>query len=71
MFEPEAFRRIDALDEPLVESVKAEVGIPVSQEELLERGEKVSDGWIVLGQRTKDEGRLKVRRTWLLGGDTL
>ena len=63
----EAFRRLDAIDEPLAESVKAEVGIPLSQEEVLERGEKVADGWIVLGQRTGDEGRLKARRTWLLG----
>ena len=67
----EAFRRLDALDEPLAESVKAEVGIPLSQEEVLERGEQVSDGWIVLGQRTEDEGRLKARRTWFLGADTL
>ena len=64
----EAFRRLDALDEPLAESVRTEVGIPLSQEEVLERGEKVTDGWIVLGQRTGEEGRLKTRRTWLLGG---
>jgi hypothetical protein len=66
----EAFRRLDALDEPLAESVRTEVGIPLSQEEVLERGEKVADRWIVLGQRTEDEGRLKARRTWLLGEDT-
>jgi hypothetical protein len=63
----EAFRRLDTLDAPLADSVKAEVGIPLSQEEVLERGEKASDDWIVLGQRTEDEGRLKARRTWLLG----
>jgi SWIM zinc finger len=66
----EAFRHLDALDEPLAETVKAEVGIPLSQEEVLECGEKVDDRWIVLGQRTEDEGRLKVRRTWLLGDET-
>ena len=66
----EAFRRLDAIDEPLAESVRTEVGIPLSQEEVLERGEKVADGWIVLGQRTGDEGRLKARRTWLLGENT-
>ena len=66
----EAFRRLDALEEPLAESVNAEVGIPLSQEEVLERGEKVSDRWIVLGQRTQDEGRLKARRTWLLGEES-
>ena len=66
----EAFRRLDDLDEDLAESVRTEVGIPLSQEEVLERGPKVVDRWIVLGQRTEDEGRLKVRRTWLLGDDT-
>ena len=66
----EAFRRLDAIDEPLAESVRAEVGIPLSQEEVLERGEKVADGWIVLGQRTGNEERLRARRTWLLGNDT-
>src|SRR5215203_2532135 len=66
----EAFRRLDALEPSLAESVRAEVGISLSQEEVLERGEKVADGWIVLGQRTVEEGRLKVRRTWLLGGET-
>jgi hypothetical protein len=67
----EAFRRLDALAEPLAESVKAEAGIPLLQEEVLERGEKVSDGWIMLGQRTAVEGRLRARRTWLLGKDSL
>ena len=66
----EAFRRLDAIDEPLAESVRAEVGIPLSQEEVLERGEKVADRWIVLGQRTGNEERLRARRTWLLGNDT-
>ena len=66
----EAFRRLDTLDDPLAESVKGEVGISLSQEEVLERGERVDDRWIVLGQRTQEEGRLSVRRTWLLGEDT-
>jgi hypothetical protein len=66
----EAFRRLDALEEPLAETVRAGVGIPLSREEVLERGEKVADGWIVLGQLTEDEGRLRARRTWLLGTGT-
>jgi hypothetical protein len=66
----EAFRRLDALDDPLAESVRVEVGISLSQEEVLERGERVDDRWIVLGQCTEEEGRLKVRRTWLVGDDT-
>jgi hypothetical protein len=66
----EAFRRLDVLDDPLAESVRVEVGISLSQEEVLERGERVDDRWIVLGQRTEMEGRLTVRHTWLLGEDT-
>jgi hypothetical protein len=66
----EAFRRLDALDKPFSESVRSEVGISLSQEEVLERGERVDDRWFVLGQRTGEEGRLAVRRTWLLGEDT-
>ena len=65
-----AFRRLDALDGPLAGSVRAEVGISLSQEEVLDHGERVDDGWIVLGQRTADEGRLTVRHTWLLGEDS-
>jgi SWIM zinc finger len=66
----EAFRRLDALDEPLAESVRTEVGIALTQEEVLERGETVEDVWTVLGQSTGVEGRLIARRTWLLGEDT-
>ena len=66
----EAFRRRDVLDDPLAESVRVEVGISLSQKEVLERGERVDDRWIVLGQRTEVEGRLTVRHTWLLGEDT-
>lgn len=65
-----AFRRLDVLDDPLAESVRAEVGISLPQEEVMERGERVDDRWIVLGQRTEEEGRLTVSHTWLLGEDT-
>ena len=65
-----AFRRLDGLDGPLADSVRSEVGITLSQEEAMEQGEKVEDAWIVLGQRTTDEDRLKVRRTWLFGQET-
>ena len=66
----EAFRRLEALEAPLAESIKAELGIPLPQEEVLERGEKTADRWIVLGQHTGDEDRLKARRTWLLGRES-
>jgi len=66
----EAFRRLESFDEPLAESVRSEVGLTLTQEEVLERGERVKDAWIVLGQRISHEGRLAIRRTWLLGEET-
>jgi hypothetical protein len=66
----EALRHLDALDGPFAESARSEIGLTLSQEEVLQRGETVEDGWIVLGQSTSAEGRLAVRRTWLLGADT-
>lgn len=66
----EAFRRLDALEDPLAHDVRGEVGISFTQQEVLDRGETVGDAWIVIGQRIFDEGRLKARRTWLLGAST-
>jgi hypothetical protein len=65
-----AFRRLDVLDDPLAESVRSEVGISLPQEVVMERGERVDDLWIVLGQRTEEEGRLTVSHSWLLGEGT-
>lgn len=66
----EAFRRIESLDAPLREDVRREIGWTLREEEVLERGESLSDSWTVIGVRTTSEGRLTVRRTWLLGAGT-
>ena len=46
------------------------IGWTVKEEEVIARGEAVADEWIVLGQRVTGEDRLRMQRTWLLGGST-
>ncbi|HKH92831.1 MAG TPA: SWIM zinc finger family protein [Gemmatimonadaceae bacterium] len=63
----EAYRRLDALDDPLRDDVRALVGWTLKDEEVIARGTAVEDRWLVIGQRTEDEAQLRVQRTWLLG----
>jgi hypothetical protein len=62
-----AFRRLDALAPPLREDVRAAVGWTLKQEEVIERGDTVTDTWHVLGQHVTTEGRLRTQRAWLQG----
>ncbi len=64
----QAWRRLDALDMPLQDTVRQAMGWNLSAEEVDARGELVSDRWAVLGQWVDDSGdRIRVQRTWLLG----
>lgn len=65
-----AFRRIDELDPLLREDVRGAIGWTLTQQEVLSRGERVKDNWIILGQRVSGEDRLRMQRTWLLGTAT-
>ncbi|WP_394827657.1 DUF5691 domain-containing protein [Pendulispora albinea] len=62
-----AFRRLDALPEPLQADVRQLVGWSLTQEEVLARGEAAADAWMVAGQSITEEDRLRVQRTWLAG----
>ncbi|MGH2517091.1 MAG: SWIM zinc finger family protein [Ktedonobacterales bacterium] len=66
----EAYRRSDALGAGLREDVRQLVGWTLKEEEVAERGEVVTDDWLILGQHTTEEDRGRVRRTWLLGKET-
>ncbi|UGY93203.1 SWIM zinc finger family protein [Streptomyces gobiensis] len=57
---------LDRLPGPLAATVRSHVGLTTDAATLLD-GEGIRDGWLVLGQRDTDEGRLAVRRIWLLG----
>jgi hypothetical protein len=63
----EAYRRADSLDDALRDDVRSLVGWTLRDEEVIARGTAVDDRWLVIGQRTEDEGRIRVQRIWLLG----
>jgi hypothetical protein len=63
-----AFRRLDDLPADLREDVRGAIGWSLNQDDVLARGETVTDDWLVLGQRVTEEDRLRAQRTWLAGG---
>lgn len=65
----EAYQRIDTLPEATQADVRAAVGIPIRQEDIL-LGQGTIDQWIVLGRRIEEQDDLKTQRTWLWGADS-
>lgn len=63
----QAFRRLDQLDPALQEDVRQLIGWSLKEDEVIARGEKITDNWLILGQTTVDEDRGRSQRTWLLG----
>ena len=66
----EAFNRLDSLDTPLQDDVRAAIGWTLKEDEVHARGESLRDRWVVLGQYVEDEERLRTQRTWLRGLDS-
>lgn len=64
----EGFKRIDTLPEPVRADLRAYIGWTIKEEELPDEG--VRDRWLVAGQRTFEEDKLRVQRTWLRGEAT-
>jgi hypothetical protein len=62
-----AARRLDALDGPLAEDVRAAVGWTLEREDVAATGERVSDDWAITGQALEDDDRIRMQRTWLRG----
>lgn len=62
-----ALERHNELSPPLAAEVRARAGVPVSQEAVLQTGERVHDVWWVVGQSEDDEDRVRARSTWLCG----
>lgn len=62
----EGFERIASLPAPVQADLRTQIGWTISQEEVLDSPPQ-TDLWLVVGQRTETEDRLKLRRTWLLG----
>jgi len=66
----QAHRRRAELPEPLRATVRARIGFPVPQEEVLREGERVRDEWYVAGSRDVEQDRVIARRVWLRGRGT-
>lgn len=62
----EGFARMDSLPAEVQADLRAQIGWTVSQEDVL-NGKSHTDLWLVVGQHTETEDRLRVRRTWLFG----
>ncbi|MBF2028087.1 MAG: SWIM zinc finger family protein [Oscillatoriales cyanobacterium C42_A2020_001] len=62
----EGFQRLETLPANVQADLRNQIGWTVSQDEVLS-GQLQVDLWLVAGQRTEVEERLRVRRTWLLG----
>jgi hypothetical protein len=64
----EGFKRIDTLPEPVRADLRTYIGWTIKEEELPAEG--VRDRWLVTGQRTFEEDKLRVQRTWLRGEES-
>jgi SWIM zinc finger len=65
------FHRLDQLDPVLQEDVRQQIGWTLGQDEVVARGERIADDWVVLGQWVSDEDlRFRTQRSWLLGTRT-
>lgn len=62
----ESFKRLDTLPEPVQADVRTCIGWTVKEEEL-PADAVVRDRWLVAGQLTYEEEKLRVQRTWLRG----
>ncbi len=65
-----AFNRLDQLEAPLQEDVRQLIGWSLKEDEVIQRGERVTDDWLTLGQLVEEGDRGRTQRTWLLGTTT-
>ncbi|XGW00583.1 MAG: SWIM zinc finger domain-containing protein [Leptolyngbya sp. BL-A-14] len=62
----EGFERLETLPATVQADLRTQIGWSLNQEEVL-TGQAQADLWLVVGQRTEEEERLRARRTWLYG----
>lgn len=62
----EGFEHWDTLPPEVQADIHTQIGWPVTQETVLAQTGQ-ADLWLVVGQQTQEEDRLKARRIWLLG----
>ena len=65
----QAHRRIDELPQHTQMDVRAAIGLPMAQDEVLAQP-PMRDRWLIVGQRVQQEDRIRTQRTWLVGQNT-
>lgn len=63
----EGLRRFETLPAPVQADLRAWLGWPLDQEDVLAAAAPVADDWDIVGQVFTERDRLWERRTWLLG----
>lgn len=66
----QAFHHLDQLEPALRDDVRQLIGWTLKEDEVTQRGEHVSDVWLMLGQTLEDGDRTRTQRTWLFGETT-
>lgn len=67
----DAVRRRDTLPEALQADLQVSLGWPLDKDDVLRRGERMTDSWWVVGSITEErENNLRERRVWLVGAET-
>lgn len=66
----EAYQHLEQLDAPLQEEVRQFIGWNLKEDEVLTRGETVTDDWLIVGQFIEEQERGRTQRTWLSGINT-
>ncbi|HVW33441.1 MAG TPA: SWIM zinc finger family protein [Acidimicrobiia bacterium] len=65
-----AWRRRDLLPEAVLADLRVVLGWARRVDEVLDRGERVTDRWAVVGLAREEDTRLQSQRTWLVGETT-
>ena len=65
-----AWRRRDALPEDVMADLRVVLGWSRRVDEVLDRDERVTDRWAVVGLAREEDDRLQSQRTWLIGETT-
>jgi hypothetical protein len=65
-----AWRRRDVLPDDVLADLRVVLGWSRRVDEVLERGERITDRWVVAGLAREEDDRLQSQRTWLVGQTT-
>ena len=63
----ESYKHLDELPDDWKDEIRTLVGYPQAKEEVLAKGETVTDDWYVVGTESLEQDRLTVEYNWLYG----